>query len=107
PSYSFAEGIEMLTGNNPDIAQSLLGTRVGRIKPGFKGDVITLDYNPATPLNEDTLGGHLLFGFHEDQVRNTVVDGEHIVENGHLKTVDQQKISRESRELAEDMWDRV
>lgn len=107
PSTSFAEGVQMLTENNPRIASRLLGDKIGRLKEGWAGDVVTLDYYPATPLNGDNLAAHMLFGWHEDQVRNTIVDGEPLYENGELAHIDEQKLSRESQSQAKEMWKRV
>ncbi len=107
PSTSFAEGVQMLLQNNPDFAGEVLDTSLGRLEEGYAGDVITLDYLPTSPLTSENLAGHLLFGMHPDQVRNTVVEGQILMENRDLLTVDEHDATRRARERAKAMWERL
>jgi len=107
PSTSFAEGVQMLTKNNPQIASRLLGTPIGQIREGSAGDVVVLDYRPATPMNPDNLAGHMLFGWHEDQVTHTVVGGDVVYDDGEVPHIDEEKLARESRAQAKELWKRV
>ena len=107
PSTSFAEGVQMLTKNNPKIASRLLGTNIGQIREGAAGDVVVLNYRPATPMNPDNLAGHMLFGWHEDQVTHTVVDGNVVYDDGNVPHINEKKLARESRAQAKELWKRV
>lgn len=107
PSTSFDEGIQMLTENNPKIASRLLGTEVGQIQEGKAGDVVVLDYRPATPMNPENLAGHMLFGWHEDQVTHTVIGGDVVYDDGEVPHIDEVKLADESRAQAQELWKRV
>ena len=52
----------MLFENNPVIINMVFSKPLGKLAAGCYGDVIIVDYNPPTPLNENNANGHILFG---------------------------------------------
>jgi cytosine/adenosine deaminase-related metal-dependent hydrolase len=76
--------------------------RVGKLKEGWKADVVGLstDLTRATPLH-DVLS-HLVFAAHGEDVRFTMVDGEVLYENGELTVADADSIREEARRAARD-----
>jgi cytosine/adenosine deaminase-related metal-dependent hydrolase len=77
--------------------------RVGKLKQGWKADVVGLstDLTRATPLH-DVLS-HLVFAAHGEDVRFTMVDGEVLYENGELTIADADSIREEARRAARDL----
>jgi len=77
--------------------------RVGKLRPGWKADVIALDTDVtrATPVH-DVLS-HLVFSAHGDDVVFTMVDGEVLVEDGEATVVDAGEIRRRAREVDLDL----
>ena len=77
--------------------------RVGKLKEGWKADVVGLstDLTRATPLH-DVLS-HLVFAAHGEDVRFTMVDGEVLYENGELTVADADSIREEARHAARDI----
>ena len=77
--------------------------RVGKLKEGWKADVVGLstDLTRATPLH-DALS-HLVFAAHGEDVRFTMVDGEVLYENGELTVADADSIREEARHAARDI----
>jgi cytosine/adenosine deaminase-related metal-dependent hydrolase len=86
---------EMATRNG---AKAAGFEKVGRLRPGWKADVIglTTDVTRATPLR-DVLS-HLVFSAHGDDVTFTMVDGEVLYADGELRTGDADEIRRKARE---------
>jgi len=106
PRVFFVESCQLLLQNNPAIASLYFNRPLGVLRSGAYADIIILDYDPPTPLNEATFLGHFLFGLCGARVSTTVVDGKVLMRDGKLLTVDEKKIAARSRELARAFWKR-
>jgi len=80
---------------------------LGQIAPGAPADVVVLEYDPPTPLTEENLGDHWVFGLSARDVRDVVVGGELVVRNRGVTRIDQEEIVAKSREWAERLWKRM
>ncbi|WP_135537043.1 5'-deoxyadenosine deaminase [Halostella pelagica] len=97
PTVTPAEDIfEMATING---AKAAGFDRLGAIREGWRADIVGLrtDITRATPLH-DVLS-HLVFAAHGEDVMFTMVDGNVLVENGEVTTVDAERI----RQRADDV----
>ncbi|MEN4013485.1 MAG: amidohydrolase family protein [Chloroflexota bacterium] len=76
-----------------------LDAQVGMLAPGYQADLIMLDLNSLafTPLND--LRRQLVYCENGNSVVMTMVAGEVIVEDGKIKTVDEEALKAEVREL--------
>jgi cytosine/adenosine deaminase-related metal-dependent hydrolase len=74
--------------------------RVGKLREGWRADVIglTTDSARATPVHGAL--SHLVFAAHGDDVRFTMVDGEVLYDDGDAMTLDARAIRERARELA-------
>jgi len=69
--------------------------------------VILLDYLAPTPLRDDTVLGHLIFGLAQATVETTICGGRILMEGRKLRIdVDEERLAARSRELAEALWER-
>ena len=93
--------------NNQTIASRLFDDRVGRLEPGALADVIVLDYDPPTPLQTGSFGGHLIFGLTGWMVETVIIDGRVVMRDRELTTVDAREIRARARERARDLWERM
>lgn len=107
PSVAWGEVPRMLYYNNAAIASGLFGGTFGVLTPGARGDIIVVDYTPATPLNESNWSGHLLFGVSGRCVETTIINGEIRMLNRKLIGLDEQAINAGARELAARLWERI
>lgn len=99
--------VEMAIDNNASLAGSFFPEApIGVIKPGAHADIILVDYNPTTPLNEGNLPWHILFGFHESMVTTTIVAGRLLMRDRQLLTLDEKAISARAQEIVPDVWER-
>lgn len=103
---AWAEIPEMLFINNRKIAKRFIGGQVGILKEGALADVIVVDYNPPTPINEGNVNSHLLFGINGRNVETTIANGRVLMEGRKLVNVDEERILARSRELARAVWKR-
>ncbi|WP_049923751.1 5'-deoxyadenosine deaminase [Halopiger djelfimassiliensis] len=91
---------EMATRNG---AKAAGFDRVGKLREGWKADIIGLetDLTRATPLH-DVLS-HLVFAAHGDDVRFTMVDGEVLMRDGEILVADAEAIRERAREFAAEL----
>ena len=106
PRVFFVESCKLLLENNSRIASRHFSKKIGVLEKGSYADVIVVDYDPPTPLNEGTFLGHFLFGICEAKVDSTIVNGKVLMKNGRLLWIDEAEINAKSREFAADFWKR-
>jgi putative selenium metabolism protein SsnA len=80
---------------------------LGRIEPGAPADLVVLAYDPPSPLDEENLAGHWLFGLSSRLVRDVLVAGRPLVRDRQPVGTDRMGTSEQSREVAEDLWARM
>jgi hypothetical protein len=69
---------------------------------------VVLAYDPPTPLDAGSLGAHLLFGgMSRAPVRDVVVGGRVVLQNGALANADEAAIKARAREQAQALWGRM
>lgn len=107
PNVGFNEISAMAFDNNKKISSKYFNKEVGALKEGAYGDVIIVDYNPLTPLNENNINGHIIFGMSGRCVTDTIINGKVVMRNRVINKVDEEKIFSKSRELAQKLWERI
>lgn len=99
--------VQMGVYNNAALAQVFWpDLPVGKLAVGAAADVIFVDYHPTTPLTPGNLPWHALFGFESSMVTTTIVAGKVLMRDRELLTLDEERITARSRELARDVWRR-
>jgi putative selenium metabolism protein SsnA len=81
--------------------------QLGRIEIGAPADLVVLRYEPPTPLTEDTLAAHWVYGVSAGHVRDVVVAGEVVVRAGRLTHVDEEEMRAHARESAARLWSQM
>lgn len=100
PKAAWEEIPQMLFEGNAEITARYFRTKPGMLKKGSAADVIVVDYNPLTPMNESNLNGHLLFGINGSMVRTTICNGKVLMKNRELCVCDEEKIMADCRKAA-------
>src|SRR3989339_355884 len=107
PRVGFMEAINFLFKNNPIIAKRIFGQELGIIREGAVADLIVMDYLPPTPLNQNTVLGHILFGLLDAHVETTIAGGDLLYHKGKFKKLDIEEIKQKSQEKAVKLWQRI
>jgi putative selenium metabolism protein SsnA len=107
PRVAFLEAPQLLLQNNAVIAERQFGIRLGEIAVGRQADLAIMDYRPPTPLSEANFLGHLIFGLVDATVDTTVCKGKILMQNKEILSMDEERITARSRELAPKMWERL
>lgn len=107
PSVGFMETVGLLVGGNAHIANRYWKTPLGVLAPGAAADVVLLDYDPPTPLDDSTFLGHLVFGVAQSQVNTTICRGRVLMHDKKLRLdLDEAAVAARARELATALWHR-
>lgn len=107
PSVGWVEPPKMLFDNNKTIVNRLIDGSVGTLKAGEYADVIIVDYNGPTPLNETNLNSHILFGVTGRNVDTTIINGKIVMDERKLVNIDEERVAAKSVELAQKLWNRI
>ncbi|ACD21933.1 putative aminohydrolase SsnA [Clostridium botulinum] len=103
-NVGFVETNRMLFENNRNIAGKYFTKPLGILKEGAYADLIIVDYNPLTPMNENNLNGHIMFGMSGRGVDTTIINGKVVMKNRQIITVNEDKIFKESRKISGEFW---
>jgi putative selenium metabolism protein SsnA len=105
--FSGIDAVELGVYNNAALANKFFPeATLGQIIPGAFADLIFVDYHPHTPLTEGNLPWQIIFGFNESMVTTTIVEGEVLMRNRELLTMDEEEITSRAREQAPAVWER-
>ncbi len=107
PRVAFMEAPQLLLQNNAAIAKRQFGLQLGEIAEGLPADLAIIDYQPPTPLSEANFLGHLIFGLVDATVDTTVCKGQILMQGKRILSLDEERITARSRELAPRMWQRL
>ena len=107
PRVAFMEAPQLLLQNNAEIAERQFGLRLGEIAEGRPADLAIMDYCPPTPLDESNFLGHLIFGLVDATVDTTVCKGKILMQGKKVVSMDEERLTARSRELAPKMWKRL
>jgi len=109
PSIGFNEIAKTVFQNNQLIANRIFDDiDIGLIQEGYAADLILIDYNPATPIENNNVMDHLLYGISQMPVDTTIVNGVILMKNKKLQLdLNENEIFAKARELALKLWKRV
>lgn len=107
PNAAWGEVPAMLFENNAKIANRYFKTPLGKLKPGCSADVIVMDYQPLTPMDQNNANGHILFGMNGRTVTTTVAAGRLLMKDRELIGIDEAKAMADCREQAAKLWDSI
>lgn len=106
PSVAWVEAPEMLFRHNAAIGSAFFPRPLGQLAPGCYADLIIVDYDPPTPLDEGNTNGHILFGMSGRAVATTIINGRVVMEERRLTGIDEAEICAKARELSRKLWER-
>lgn len=90
----------MLFDGNAKIANRYFDTPLGVLKEGAAADVIVADYDPLTPMNENNINSHMVFGLNGSKVVTTMINGNVLMKDRELVNIDEAQTMANCREQA-------
>ncbi len=97
----------MLFTGNPRIANRYFETTMGVLKTGAAADIIVVDYDPLTPMDETNCNGHILFGMTGKNVVTTMINGKVLMKERELIGIDEEKETAACRQEAKKLWQSI
>jgi putative selenium metabolism protein SsnA len=107
PSVAWGETAQMLLRNNAAICARHFEKPLGVIDNGALADIIVVDYDAPTPITADNTASHILFGMMGRSVISTMINGQFVMKDRVIQTVNEREVMQKTREVAEDFWKRV
>lgn len=101
---AWGEVPEMLFKNNAAIAGRYFKVPLGILKEGAGADVIVVDYDPPTHLDEHNINGHILFGMTGRDVVTTIGNGKVLMKDREVKVADTERVMAKCREESAKLW---
>ncbi len=81
---------------------------IGSLEPGKKADLIIIKPSILpTPLNANSVIGHLINTVDGDDVECVIADGKPIIRNKKLLTIDEEEVQSIAQEAAAKLWSRL
>lgn len=101
---AWGEVPKMLFEHNAAIAGRYFSAPLGVLKPGAAADVIVVDYDPPTRLDESNCSGHILFGMTGRDVITTIGNGKVLMKDREIKVADTKEVMTKCRESSAKLW---
>lgn len=103
-----ADFVSALERGNELVSSAFSGEiQTGQIKEGYKADLVILDYNAPTPVKNENLATHFVWGMSSQNVESVIIDGKLVMEDRKMCFLDEKEIYRKAREVAEKVWKRA
>ncbi|MEM2009762.1 MAG: amidohydrolase family protein [Thermosphaera sp.] len=98
--------IEMATVNVARMFR--VDSQLGSLEKGKKADIVLIKPElPSTPVNSQTVYGHLVNSVNSRDVKSVIVDGKLVMKNRVLLNVDEEKSIEYVHKVVERLWDRL
>ena len=100
----WCEAMTMLFENNAKMASKYFDRKLGVLEAGAAADVIVMDYKPFTPLSEENIDGHMLFGMMGKNCRTTIINGRVLYKDREFVGIDEDKINAWTMAESKKLW---
>ena len=104
PNVGWCEAMTMLFENNAKMASKYFDRKLGVLEPDAAADVIVMDYKPFTPLSEENIDGHMLFGMMGKNCRTTIINGRVLYKDREFVGIDEEKINAWTMAESKKLW---
>ena len=99
--------LERVAASARFVAETVGEPLLGRIESGAPADLVVLQYDPPTPIEDGNLADHWVYGLSAAHVRDVVVNGEVVVRDRRLARGDEHEQRARARESADALWHRM
>ncbi|MCB2293276.1 amidohydrolase family protein [Clostridium algoriphilum] len=107
PAAFTLEDLRVVIDNGYKYASKTLGIKLGRIKKGYKADMLIVPYNAPTNINIDNAFEHVFYGvFDNFHPREVYCDGNCLIKNYNTK-VNIKEVYSKAQQEADRLWERI
>lgn len=99
--------LNIMIDNGYKFMSDMLGVKIGKIEKGYKADMITVPYEPPTPMNADNALSHVFFGIFDNfKPRDTWCSGRCMMKDYKLN-FESEEIYLKAKQEATKVWTRI
>jgi len=108
PRYMPADQIKRIAvDNNRKLAEAMFdGLKTGKLSEGYMADIIFVDYKPFTDLNKGNLPWHIIFGFQDGMVTDTMVQGKFLMRDRCISSLNEAQVMKAAQKVSKKVWNR-
>jgi putative selenium metabolism protein SsnA len=99
--------LESFVTGGTKIASEIFGKKIGSLEKEAAADLIVLDYEPPTPLTEENVLFHYLFGMRSSMVESVMINGRWIVKDNEVEGIDVNAVYKEASKAAAKLWEKM
>jgi putative selenium metabolism protein SsnA len=88
------------------ILERYFGKQFGKIEKNYTADLLIIDYMPPTPITDENLLGHFIFGMSAVNVDSVIINGQLVLENKRLDK-NLYDIYKNAQKEAKLLWNKV
>jgi len=92
--------------NGNKVLERYFEKKFGQIEPGFLADLVILDYRAPTPLMEENIAGHFIFGLSSQVVHTVIIHGKCVYEDRKFP-FELEKIYEQARRETSKLWQQM
>ena len=96
----------IITGGQRLISE-IFGERFGALEKGATADLLVMNYREPTPMHQDNLLSHYLFGLRSSMVESVMVGGKWVMKDRKILGIDEEPVFARSRQLTKKLWTRM
>ena len=89
------------------LLSELFNLPFGSFTPGSAADLVILDYDSPTPMTDENLAGHFLFGLRSSMVESVMVNGEWIIFENEWQKLDIKELYAKALPVARRLWQKM
>ncbi len=107
PSAFDTQDLIAIVDNNYEYINETMKVKTGRLRKGYDADLLSVEYEPPTPIRKSNAFGHLLFGLAENFTPEHVwCKGKQIVKHYHANEEIESKY-KTAKSVAAKLWERI
>jgi cytosine/adenosine deaminase-related metal-dependent hydrolase len=88
------------------ILERYFGKQFGKIEKNYTADLLIIDYMPPTPITDENLLGHFIFGMSAVNIDSVIINGQLVLENKKLDK-NLNDIYKNAQKEAKLLWNKV
>ena len=92
--------------NGNDLLARYFSLKFGEIEKGYVADIVIYDYHAPTPMTNNNLAGHFLYGFSSRDVETVIVNGNVVYEKREFP-FDVEGLYEKAQHAAQRLWKKI
>jgi putative selenium metabolism protein SsnA len=93
----------LISGGQQCVSE-IFGATFGSLKKGSMADLVVSDYQAPTPMTEENILGHYLFGMRSANIESVMVGGRWVMKDRQIPGIDVESVYAAAAKQSKKMW---